>query len=208
MENGANLIVPRYEFRAFAQSFGRVTGEIRRRAQPELIRESTDSYLVTRGNDRNNVKLRTDLLDVKELINVRDGLERWFPALKLGFPVDAKQIREGIFPALAVTAPTLLRDRYASEAFIEEVIWPHPEVFLARVFKQRFHFNIDSCRVEINELLINGAAIRSVAVEATDVQAVLRVRDMVGLRPYENVNYVQAIKRILGLAALLESSWT
>jgi hypothetical protein len=77
----------------------------------------------------------------------------------------------------------------------------------ARVFKQRFHFTIENCLVEINELLINGAAIRSVAVEATDAAAVLRVRDMVGLQPYENVNYLQAIKRILGLAPLPDSSW-
>ena len=56
--------------------------------------------------------------------------------------------------------------------------------------------------VEINDLPVNGAAIKSVAVEAANAAAVLRVRDMVGLRPYENVNYLLAIKRILGLAPL------
>ena len=196
------IVIPRFEFRAFAQSFGRVIGEIRRRATPELIRESTDTYLVTTGNDTHNVKLRYNQLDVKELIHVEQELEQWYPALKLDFPVAARRISEEIFPVLNAQAPALSRETYTAEQFLLEAIWPHPEVDQARVFKQRFHFVIEGCMVEINDLLVNGAAIKSVAVEAADAAAVLRVRDMVGLRPYENVNYLLAIKRILGLAPL------
>ena len=95
-----------------------------------------------------------------------------------------------------------------AKQFLLEAIWPHPEVQPARVFKQRFHFVIEGCMVEINELLVNGAAIKSVAVEAADAADVLRVRDMIGLQPYENVNYLIAIKRILGLAPLPDESWS
>jgi exopolyphosphatase/guanosine-5'-triphosphate,3'-diphosphate pyrophosphatase len=208
MNNNSEVIIPRYEFRAFAQSFGKVIDEIRGRSNPELIRESTDTYLVTSGNDINNVKLRYNQLDVKELINVQDGLEQWYPALKLDFPLEARRIGEEIFPALKVQAPDFSRETYTAEQFLQEVIWSHGAVHQARVFKQRFHFDIEGCMVEINELLVNGARIMSVAVEAADAAAVLRVRDMVGLRPYENVNYMLAIKRILGLASLPNPTWT
>lgn len=207
MNENNEEIIPRYEFRAFAQSFGQVIDEIRNRANPELIRESNDTYLVTRINDTYNVKLRTDQLDIKELINVQDGLEQWYPTLKLDFPLESAQIREEIFSKLKATSPALERDLYTETQFLEEVIWPNPEVQQARVFKQRFHFTIQDCMVEINELLINGAAIRSLAVEAEDADAVLRVRELIGLQSYENVNYLRAIKRILGLARLPEQAW-
>jgi hypothetical protein len=207
MNENNEKIIPRYEFRAFAQSFGQVIDEIRNRANPELIRESSDTYLVTRINDTHNVKLRYDQLDIKELVNVQDGLEQWYPALKLNFPVEAAHIKDKIFSNLKIESPTLERDLYTEAQFLEEVIWPSPKVQQARVFKQRFHFTIEDCMVEINELLVNGAAIGSVAVEAEDAEAVLRVREVIGLQAYENVNYLQAIKRILGLAPLPEEVW-
>lgn len=202
MNETPEVIVPRYEFRAFAQSFGKVVEAIRKRANPDFIRESTDTYLVSKGNNAHNIKLRTGQIDMKDLIRVKDGLEQWYPALKENFPIAAGVILGSIFPALGVSMPSLEREQYSAEQLLQEVIWPHPEVQQAEVFKQRFHFMIEGCMVELNNLLINGAAISSVAVEAVESEAVLRVRDMVGLGPYENVNYLKAIKRILGLAPL------
>ena len=157
---------------------------------------------MTAVNDRNNVKLRYDQLDVKALMRVEQALEQWRPVLKLDFPVAAGTIRDDIFPLLGVDAPNMPLEDYSAGQFLDEVIQPHSEVLMARVFKQRFHFTIGECRVEINYLLINGAAIQSIAVESTDKTAVLNVREMIGLGPYENVNYLLAIKRILGLSRL------
>jgi hypothetical protein len=207
MNKEQEIIIPRFEFRAFAQSFGRVIDKIRNRAQPELIRESTDVYLVTKANNKNNVKLRADLLDVKELIHEQKGLEQWYPALKLAFPIKAEAIGGALFPKLMAACPTLQRESYTAAAFLEEVIWPHPMIVTAKVFKQRFHFMINGCMVEINELLVNGAAIRSVAVEAADADAVQRTRMEMGLDKYANVNYLQAIKRIVGLIQPGDGSW-
>lgn len=63
-------------------------------------------------------------------------------------------------------------------------------------------FAIDDCPTEIDEVLINGAAICSVAVESKDVDAVLAVIDKLGLHAYENINYLRIIRRIMGLAPL------
>ena len=202
MTVNADTIIPRYEFRAFAQSFGRVVDAIRSRSACEFIRESTDTYLVTAVNDSNNVKLRYNQLDVKALMTVEQTLEQWRPVLKIDFPVPAARISDDIFPLLGGAAPVLPLENYSAEQFLDEVAQPHSEVRLARVFKQRFHFTIGECRVEINHLLINGAAIQSIAVESENLTAVLTVRDALGLGPYQNVNYLLAIKRILGLSPL------
>jgi hypothetical protein len=202
MTADVNTIIPRYEFRAFAQSFGRVVDAIRSRSACEFIRESTDTYLVTAVNDSNNVKLRYNQLDVKALMTVEQTLEQWRPVLKLDFPVPAARISDDIFPLLGIAAPVLPLENYSAEQFLDEVAQPHSEVRLACVFKQRFHFTIGECRVEINQLLINGAAIQSIAVESENLTAVLTVRDALGLGPYQNVNYLLAIKRILGLSPL------
>ncbi len=57
---------------------------------------------------------------------------------------------------------------------------------------------------EIADLLINGAAIKTIAVESVDVEAVLKVKATLGLEEYENVNYILAIKRIIGMEPLPE----
>ena len=75
----------------------------------------------------------------------------------------------------------------------------HPELALARVFKRRFGYTINGCISEIAELLINGAAIKTMALESADIKTVLKVRQKLGLHEYENVNYLLAIKRILGM---------
>ncbi len=70
------------------------------------------------------------------------------------------------------------------------------------MFKRRFAFTINGCIAEIAHLLINGAAIQTVAVELEDVDAVLKAMEMLGLTEYENVNYLLAIKRIIGMEPL------
>ena len=79
---------------------------------------------------------------------------------------------------------------------------PHPEVVLARVLKRRFGYTINGCISEIAELLINGAAIKTIALESADIEVVLKVKQKLGLHEYENVNYLLAIKRILGMEPL------
>jgi hypothetical protein len=61
---------------------------------------------------------------------------------------------------------------------------------------------VNECITEYAELLINGASIKTVSVESTDVEAILETKKLLRLEEYENVNYLRAIKRIIGLEAL------
>ncbi len=195
-------IVPRYEFRAFAQTFGRVAERIRALSPCENIRESTDIYIISAGTDKHNTKIRYNQMDIKDFVKDVKGLEQWTPRVKAEFPITAADLREYIFPAWNVDMPKLTRDAYTQAQYLDEIIRPHPALLTARVYKLRFSFTIHECITEIAHLEINGAAIRTVAVESEDIDAVLAAQETLGLDAYHNVNYLVAIKRIMGLAPL------
>ena len=195
-------IIPRYEFRAFAQNFGLAEEKTRKLSKLDKFRETSEIYILSNGNNENNVKIRYDVLDVKVFVKEEKGLQQWNPRLKADFPMKIEVIRDDVLPALGAAVPEFNRSAYTLEQFLEDIMIPHPELVLARVFKRRFGYTINGCISEIAELLINGAAIKTMALESTDIEAVLEAKKMLGLQEYENVNYLLAIKRILGMEPL------
>jgi hypothetical protein len=107
-----------------------------------------------------------------------------------------------VFPAFGVKAPALQRDAYSFQEYLDEIIRPHPELAAVSVFKQRFGFEIDGCIAELANVYINGALMRTACLESTDPDLVLRTRTRIHLDGYENVNYLLAIKRVIGMAPL------
>ena len=197
-------IQARYEFRAFAQHFGPAEEKMRKLAKFEKFRESSEIYILSAANDVHNIKVRYEMLDIKVFVKEEKGLQQWQPKMKAEFPVKMAVMREEIFPALNVAAPEFKRSQYSFAQFIQDIIQPHPALSIARVYKRRFGYTINECISEIAELLINGAAIKTIAVESLDVQSVLHAKEVLGLQEYENVSYLLAIKRILGMAPLPE----
>ena len=202
----ATEISSRYEFRAFAPAFGRVTANIRRHAARPEIYESVERYLIVAGDEARNIKLRDDRLEVKELIEATGGLERWQPTTSAAFPVTREFVLEVLGASLKHKLE-LHRTRYSPDQLLDEVVKPVTLLWAARVFKRRFRFEIDSCPTEFDELLINGAGICSVAVESGDSAAVLAVMDKIRLNEYPNINYPRAIRCIVGLEAWPEGSY-
>jgi hypothetical protein len=195
-------INPRYEFRAFAQNFGMVETKLRRLAKCEQIRDSSEIYLISAANSENNTKIRDGKMDIKVFVEKREGLEQWNPRMKGEFPMKAETLGKEVFPAFGVAEPRFSRETYTLDQYLDEIILPHPQLTAVQVFKLRFGFTINGCITEIAQLLINGAAIQTVAVEHTDIAAILKAKEMLGLGEYENVNYLRAIKRIIGLEPL------
>lgn len=195
-------IIPRYEFRAFAQNFGMVETKMRQLSPCAMIRESAEIYIVSAANNENNSKIRDVKMDIKELVEKKQGLERWNPRMKGEFPMDTDIIASQVFPAFAVKTPEFTRESYTLDQYLSELIAPHPELSAVQVFKRRFAFTINGCITEIAQLLINGAAIQTVAVELEDVDAILKAKEILGLNEYENVNYLLAIKRVIGMEPL------
>ena len=195
-------IIPRYEFRTFAQNFGIVETNMRKLSKCEMIRESSEIYIVSATNDENNTKIRDNKMDIKVQVERKQGLEQWNPRMKGEFPMKKEIIQRDVFPAFGVTEPQFNRDVYTLEQYLEEIIIPHAQLAAVSVFKRRFAFTINGCIIEIAQLLINGAAIQTVAVELENVDAILKAIDILDLNNYENINYLLAIKRIIGMAPL------
>jgi hypothetical protein len=199
-----NAIIPRFEFRAFAQNFGMVEEKIRTLAEFEKFRESSEIYILSAANNHNNTKIRNNMMDIKRLVKEEKGLQQWEPKMKAEFPIMVNIICDEVFPAFDAAVPEFHRPEYTLAQYLEDIIKPHPELALAYVFKRRYGYSIKGCHAEIADLLINGAAIKTLAVESVDVEAVLTVKATLGLQEYENVNYVLAIKRIIGMEPLPE----
>jgi len=198
----AEEIKPRFEFRTWAKNFGLVEKKMRKLSACEGIRESTEIYIVSAGNNDNNTKIRDKLMDIKIFVTEKDGLEQWNPRMKGEFPMKAKSLVEEVFPAFEIEMPNLEREEYTLDQYLSEVIDPHQQLAAVRVFKRRFAFTINNCITEIAEIEINGAGLQTVAVESVDVPAILKAKDMLSLNEFENVNYLRAIKRVIGMEPL------
>jgi len=194
-----NEIKPRFEFRAWARNFGMAETRMRRFSPCQGIRESDEVYIVSAGNDENNTKIRDAKMDVKVLVQKRDGLEQWRPRMKGEFPMTAEALVADVFPAFGVAMPALDRDEYTLDRFLDEIIRPHRDLVAVTVFKRRFAFTVNDCITEHAEVWINGAGLQTVAVESTDIPAILEATRTLGLDDYENVNYLRAIKRVIGM---------
>ncbi len=197
-------IKPRFEFRAWAKNFGLVEQKMRALSPCGGIREGREIYIVSAANNENNTKVRDRLMDIKVFVQEKEGLEQWNPRMKGEFPMAAAALQAEVFPAFGVEMPALKRDEYSLDQYLDEVIRPHPQLAPVRVFKRRFAFTINDCITEIAEIEINGAGLQTVAVESVDIPAILEAIKMLRLEEYENVNYLRAIKRVIGMEPLPE----
>src|SRR5262245_60760848 len=114
-------IVPRWEWRAFAASFGDADQRFRE-LPPGKIQETDELYLLSPTCDA-NVKVRDELMDIKTLEHVDGhGLEQWRPIMKAAFPLPAAEIAK-VCDMLHV-APLPPRDAYALEPMQAELTHP------------------------------------------------------------------------------------
>ena len=197
-----NEIEPRFEFRAWARNFGMVETRMRRLSRCRGISETNELYIVSSGADESNLKIRNDKLDLKVLVQEWEGLEQWQPRKKSTFPITADALGAEVLPTFGFDMPALDRDEYTLRQFLDEIIRPHRDLVAANVFKRRFRFTVNDCMSELAQVWINGAGLQTVAVESAEKWAVLEANRMLGLHDYENVNYLRAIKRVVGMAPL------
>jgi hypothetical protein len=192
----------RFEFRTWARNFGLVERRLRLASDCRDISESEECYLVAPGTDHANVKIRDGVLDIKDCIETRDDLERWSPQIKCAFPLTTETLKGDVLPRLGASLPKQSHESYSLDRLLAEIVVPHRDVAIAVAFKRRFLFTVAGCMAELAEVWINGAGLQSVAVESPDPAAVLEARRMLGLDDMENVSYVQAIKRVVGMVPL------
>jgi hypothetical protein len=194
-------VKPRFEFRTFARSLDEnLINKVRNDFPCAGFRQSEEIYIMSNGNDLNNTKLRDNKMDIKCFVKNQDGFEQWNPLAKFLFPLAAKRIQDELFPAFSVPCPKLERDEYTQEQFLAEIIGAHPDLNGVAVLKRRFGCTICNCIAEYAEVEFNGAPFVSISVESTELSDLNAAKDLLGLDRYENINYLRAIKRVIGMA--------
>jgi len=66
------------------------------------------------------------------------------------------------------------------------------------VHKQRFGYMVNDTICEVGNVLINGAKVVTINSESTEVEDIAKTLEDVKLTGVENINYLQAIKRVIG----------
>lgn len=193
---------PRYEFRTFGQNFGEAILRMKHlsRQVPEKFRQrhSEEIYIISPANTGFNIKIREQKLDIKKLIDQREGLEQWDPVAKAQFPLNVEFLAEQLFPALQVEIPDLSLNRYDLKQWLR-LVQVHPDLMKVRVKKQRFGFMVNNTICEYANVLVNGAKVVTVSSESTEIGDVKKTISDLGLIGAENINYLKAIKRITGM---------
>jgi exopolyphosphatase/guanosine-5'-triphosphate,3'-diphosphate pyrophosphatase len=193
-------ITPRYEFRVWGDNLDAQRQRLEAAAAGKS-QESGETYIVSALTDTTNVKIRGGLLDIKELLDLDGGLERWTPTLKEPFPIAAAIIGSKILPGLRVDAPRFARDAYTLEQLIAEIVRPHAKLHAVELTKNRTQYPVKGTTAEFTIVrLKDGGNTQTVAVESEDAAAVRAVAKELGLDGAPNVSYVKALKRMVGLA--------
>jgi hypothetical protein len=194
----------RFEFRLFGQCFEQEEQRLRTLASVDSIVESRETYFLAAPPDPGrNVKLRDGRLELKRLVEERQGLERWRPAGQWALPVTSGTVLELLAPDHATTWRHTLPASLDLGKLLAFVARPEIPLYRAEVFKRRILFAPAGCRAELDQLLVNGAAIQSLALEAEEPDAVLALRAALGVDTRENASYPRALCRIMGLDPVL-----
>ncbi len=192
---------PRFEFRTFGQNFDEESYLLSRLSMPvpEKVweRTSEEIYILSKTNDINNTKIRDGKMDIKTFVQVKEGLEQWNPLMKGEFPISKEVLVNDVFPAFKVDMPELTQETYTLEEFIE-MVKAHKDLAAVRVKKLRFGYMVNDTICEFAEVLINGAKVYSINSESTEIEDILKTMEQTGMKRYENINYLQAIKRVIG----------
>jgi hypothetical protein len=194
---------PRFEFRSFGQDFSEAA---RRMAElsapvPEKVKErhSDEIYIVSKTNNVNNTKIRDGKMDIKTYIQTVEGLEQWNPLMKTEFPISKEVLETEVFPAFKVeNMPELKKETYTLDEFLQ-MVKDHPDLQAVKVHKHRFGYMVNDTICEFANVLINGAKVVSVNSESTEINDILKTIKDLGLEGVENINYLQAIKRVIGM---------
>src|SRR5262245_6189417 len=135
-------IIPRWEWRTFAASFGDADRRFRD-LPPGKLQVSDELYLLSPNCDA-NVKVRDGLLDIKTLEQVAaGGLQQWRPVMKAVFPLGATEVAQ-LCDALRV-APLPPRPAYTLEQMEAELTHASRAVRAVRVHKKRRRYTVGEC---------------------------------------------------------------
>jgi len=195
----AEKVVPRAEFRVFGQGILDIVKPAMWKAQATLfkVRQSSETYILSRHTNEANVKIRDGLLDIKLKVGeTESGYEIFQPSGKFQFPVKQDELAT-ILENLQAKVD-LSQDTYTFDEFIE-LLKTTDDIVSVAVHKKRYGFSVDGVICEYGKILFNGAMVETTCVESEDYEAMEQVIEKLEISGFENVNYLKAAKRVVGM---------
>ena len=195
----AEKVVPRAEFRVFGQGILDIVKPAMWQAQATLfkVRQSGETYILSRHTNEANVKIRDGLLDIKLKVGeTESGYEIFQPSGKFQFPVKQDELAT-ILENLQAKVD-LSQDTYTFDEFIA-LLKTTDDIVSVAVHKERYGFSVDGVICEYGKILFNGAMVETTCVESEDYAAMEQVIDKLEISGFENVNYLKAAKRVVGM---------
>ena len=197
-QESAAPIAHRWEWRVFGSRLtpgAKILSEMTPLGEAQ---ETDEVYLL--GHEDTNLKVRFDLLDVKQLVEVDEkGLELWAPVSKSEFPMVTEDIH-AVLDSVGVSRLPTQRDLYTMDQFIEELITPHPDLEVVDVHKSRVRYSLEGCMAEQTRLTANGHVTYTIAAESEDPEAVVAAVERLGMTGHTNTSYSRGLRCLLGLA--------
>ena len=191
------MIVPRWEWRTFGDSFGEADARLAA-LQPTKVGDSDELYILA-SRVEGSIKIRDGKLDVKRLESrSEDGLQQWRPVANAEFPITATDLA-ALLAALDVSVPSLDREAYTLDQLIDEVVAPRDELLAVGVGKHRVHHMLDGCRAEVTQVRSESRTTRTIAVEDEDPALVRSTVEKLGLWSRPNVSFPHGLIRLLDL---------
>jgi len=195
----AEKIVPRAEFRVFGQGIIEIVKAAMWKSQATLfkVRQSGETYVLSRHTNEVNVKIRDGLLDIKIKVGETEtGYEIFQPSGKFQFPVKKDELAT-ILEHLQASLE-LSQDTYTFDEFIN-LLKTSDDVDSVAVHKERYGFSVDGMICEYGRILFNGAMLETTCVESEDYATMEQVIEKLEISAFENVNYLKAAKRVVGM---------
>jgi hypothetical protein len=190
---------PRFEFRTFGHNFTDYHKKMAKLSLPVPdnihVRTFDEIYVISIAVDDTNIKVKNNKLDVKKLIQVRDNLEQWNTIMKYDFPISKKLLMDEIFPALKADILLLKNNELDKKQFVN-IIKQHKDLLVIPVHKKRYAYILNYTICEFAEVIFGNDYLYTVSVESTEAEEVTNTIRELNLDSFENINYVQAIKRV------------
>ena len=118
--------------------------------------------------------------------------------MKAEFPVDAQLLLDEVCPALHVSIAELNKSQYSMDDFLE-LLTTTGHCQAVNVSKHRHGYMINDTVCEMAKVTIDGVEVETIATESSDIEAVKDTIADLGLTGKDNMNYLQGIKRVIGM---------
>lgn len=191
----ATNITPRWEWRTFGQEFLQAE-EVIKQWPLGNIKNSDELYVLSTVKNT-NVKIRHGIIEVKILqAKNEQAVEQWCPAAKEGLPISANALMR-LCKYMGTTPARLKRAHYTCKQFLMEVVEPNPLLKIVHVKKTRHIYVINQCIVEVADVVFAGMPLKTICIEHSQPEQVLRTAKELGLERRRNVSYIKALKRFV-----------